>query len=153
MKKVRLALAALAAAFLLPAQAILTRADRDDEEYVELATRYPAAVSLGPGGGVGVLVGPRWILTAAHRANALRAGAKLALAGEEVTFIARGKNLGYGTAAPRMASSLRGMRASGAARNGNSAVLVCTGMRAASSRNSIPSSRVLFVTERTIRSP
>ncbi|MCW5593990.1 MAG: trypsin-like serine protease, partial [Burkholderiales bacterium] len=68
----------------LPAQAILIRADRDDEEYVELATRYPAAVSLGPAGGVGVLVWPRWILTAAHRANALRAGAKLAIAGASV---------------------------------------------------------------------
>ena len=35
----------------LPAAAILTRADRDDEEYRELATRYPATVPPGRRGG------------------------------------------------------------------------------------------------------
>ena len=68
--------AALAAALAaLPAAAILTRADRDDEEYRELATRYPAAVGLEAAGGSGVLLAPRWILTSADRAAALRARA------------------------------------------------------------------------------
>lgn len=69
--------AAIAASVLaLPAGAILIRADRDDEEYRELATRYPAAVGLGGMGApesTGVIIAPRWILTAAHRAAALRA--------------------------------------------------------------------------------
>lgn len=66
--------AALAAGCLaLPAAAILTRADRDDEEYRELATRYPAAVPLGPPAGIGALIAPRWILASARRAEALRA--------------------------------------------------------------------------------
>jgi hypothetical protein len=70
-----LALAALAA--FPPAHALLIRADRDDAEYVELATRYSAAIAL-PGGGEAVLVAPRWLLTAAHRAKALRDGDRIA---------------------------------------------------------------------------
>jgi hypothetical protein len=65
-----LAFAAAAAAF--PAAAILVRADRDDEEYRELATRYPAAVGLDAAGGSGALIAPRWVLTTAQRATALR---------------------------------------------------------------------------------
>ena len=55
----------------LPAGAILIRPDRDDAEYLELATRYPASIAL-PAGGEGVLIAPRWVLTAAHRAKALQ---------------------------------------------------------------------------------
>ncbi|MDH5263958.1 MAG: trypsin-like serine protease [Betaproteobacteria bacterium] len=66
------AAALLAAVAAIPAAAILTRADRDDGEYRELATRYPATVSLGAAGGAGVLIGPRWVLTAAQPAAALR---------------------------------------------------------------------------------
>src|SRR5690606_35503812 len=72
--RLRTVTAALAAACLsLAAAAILTRADRDDEEYLELATRYPAAVPLGPPAGIGALIAPRWILASARRAEALRA--------------------------------------------------------------------------------
>jgi hypothetical protein len=72
MNTLRSAAAALAAATLaLPAGAILTRPDRDDEEYRELATRYPSAVSLGESVGTGVVIAPRWILTAAHVIGAL----------------------------------------------------------------------------------
>jgi hypothetical protein len=82
MKRLAFALATLAAlAVALPARAVLTRPDRDEEEYVELATRYPAAVSLGATGGVGVLVGQRWILTAARSASTLRAKDKLVVGG------------------------------------------------------------------------
>jgi Trypsin len=54
-----------------PAGAILIRADRDDAEYIELASRYASAVPLGAAAGEGVLVAPRWVLTAAHRAQAI----------------------------------------------------------------------------------
>jgi len=79
------AAALLAAVAAFPAAAILTRADRNDEEYRELATRYPATVSLGAADGAGVLIGPRWVLTAAHRAAALRErkpAAKITIAGQ-----------------------------------------------------------------------
>ena len=57
----------------LPAFALDIRPDRDDAEYLELATRYPSSVPLNaPGGGEGVLIAPRWILTSAARAKALR---------------------------------------------------------------------------------
>jgi Trypsin len=55
----------------LPAAAIMTRADRDDAEYVELASRYDSAIALGGAAGEGVLIAPRWVLTAAQRARAL----------------------------------------------------------------------------------
>lgn len=73
-----LAAALVATAIACPAGAILIRADRDDEEYRELATRYPAAVSLGASRGCGALIAPRWVLTSAQGATALRA-ARVAL--------------------------------------------------------------------------
>jgi len=86
-----LALAALVTA--LPAAALLTRADRDDAEYLELATRYPAAVSIAPDV-EGALITPRWVLTSARGAmllQAARARPPLELGGKpnsiEATFI------------------------------------------------------------------
>lgn len=77
--------AALAAALTaLPAASILIRPDREDEEYRELATRYPAAVALDAVGGSGVLIAPRWILTAAHRGALLierKPAARIRIAG------------------------------------------------------------------------
>ena len=64
-----LAAAAIAAAF--PAWALVLRADRDDAEYVELATRYGSAVPVGSYG-EGALIAPRWILTSGNVARALR---------------------------------------------------------------------------------
>jgi hypothetical protein len=64
---------ALAASLaMLPAAAVLTRADRDDGEYLELASRYGACVPLAFEG-EGVLVAPRWILTSAWVAKGVQA--------------------------------------------------------------------------------
>lgn len=56
----------------LPAAALLVRADRDDAEYLELATRYASSVRLPASAGEGVLVGARWVLATAASANLLR---------------------------------------------------------------------------------
>lgn len=56
----------------LPAAALLIRADREDAEYLELATRYAASLRLPAPAGEGVLVGARWVLTAAAPAELLR---------------------------------------------------------------------------------
>jgi len=81
----RLVLLAAAALAALPAGAILMRADRDDAEYLELATRYPACVALAHEG-EGVLVASRWVLTSARVANGLRG---LAKALPPITFAGR----------------------------------------------------------------
>ncbi len=68
----RAIVAALACCCALPSAAILIRADRDDSEYLELATRYPSSVRLDAPEGEGVLIAARWVLTAAHRGKALQ---------------------------------------------------------------------------------
>lgn len=56
-----------------PAGAILIRADRDDAEYLEMAARYASSVAVDiPGGGEGVLIAPRWVLTSARVGKALQ---------------------------------------------------------------------------------
>ena len=68
----------------IPSQALQTRPDRDDAEYIELASRYRSAVKLPSG--EGVLIAPRWILTAPEPAQALRAtgpASKVAIGGRE----------------------------------------------------------------------
>ena len=67
----RLIVAVLLFISSLPVAAILIRPDRDDAEYVELATKYPSSVLLNAPDGEGVLISPRWILTAAHMVKAL----------------------------------------------------------------------------------
>lgn len=47
---------------------IVIRHDRDDAAYRELAARFPSACDIETGG-VGVLIRPRWVLTAAHVAD------------------------------------------------------------------------------------
>jgi trypsin len=49
------------------------RPDRDEAEYLELASRYTSSVALGERGGEGVLIAPRWVLTAARVARGLQA--------------------------------------------------------------------------------
>lgn len=74
----------LAACIATPSAALLIRPDRDDAEYLELATRYPSAISLGAQGGEGVLIAPRWVLTTARGASSsLRTrGSGLSIAGK-----------------------------------------------------------------------
>ena len=62
----RAAFIALVCAVSLPAGAILIRADRDDAEYLELATKYAASVAIGPVDAEGVLIAPSWVLTSAR---------------------------------------------------------------------------------------
>jgi hypothetical protein len=68
----RLLLALSALSLAHPAPAILIRSDRDDAEYLEMATRYESSVALDAPEGEGVLIAPRWVLTAAHVAMALQ---------------------------------------------------------------------------------
>ena len=68
----RLFLALCGWCFALPAAALLIRPDRDDSEYVELASRYTSSVLLNAPDGEGVLIASRWVLTAAHMARALQ---------------------------------------------------------------------------------
>lgn len=80
----RLPLLLAAAVSVLPALALQTRPDRDDAEYVELASRYRSAVRLPSG--EGVLIAPRWILTAPEPAQALRAAlpaARISISGRD----------------------------------------------------------------------
>ena len=67
------------------AHAILIRPDRDDSEYQELSTRYTSSIILEAPDGEGVLIAPRWVLTAAHMGKALqemKALPKLTFAGK-----------------------------------------------------------------------
>ncbi|MGH7860532.1 MAG: hypothetical protein ACREQY_24640, partial [Candidatus Binatia bacterium] len=67
-----ISLSLLAAA---PSGAIIIRHDRDDSRYRELAADYPQLVHMNteepgqPPDGEGALVGPNWVLTAAHIAT------------------------------------------------------------------------------------
>ena len=74
MRSIRIVLVLAAASAALPAPAILIRADRDDAEYREMASKYTSSVALPiPGGGEGVLIAPRWVLTSAQVGSALQA--------------------------------------------------------------------------------
>lgn len=75
---IRLLAAACACLCAWPAAALQTRADRDDAEYLELASRYASSVRLAASGGEGVLIAPRWVLTSAARA---KSASSLALGG------------------------------------------------------------------------
>ena len=59
-------------AFIDPAQAIVRRHDVADQHYLLGAEAYPACVDvIEAGDGIGTLIAPRWLLTAAHVAEVL----------------------------------------------------------------------------------
>ena len=65
-----------------PAAALLMRSDRDDAEYLELASRYTSSIALGANAGEAVLIAPRWLLTGAPQAQRLHAHDTVAIGGE-----------------------------------------------------------------------
>ncbi|HJQ35618.1 MAG TPA: trypsin-like serine protease [Thermoanaerobaculia bacterium] len=74
----------LVLAIALPAPAIMIRHDRSDADYVRLGARYPAVASVQKIA-EGVLVAPRWVLTAAHVGSELSpAGSFVEIAGQRV---------------------------------------------------------------------
>ena len=73
-------LAFCAACAAWPASAVLIRPDRDDAEYLELASRYTASIALIAPASEAVLVAPRWLLVPASRAPAV--GKPIEIAGK-----------------------------------------------------------------------
>ena len=72
----RVVLIAIATLMPLPGDAIVIRHDRDDAAFLDLADNYPLHGDLqdsDPAGlsGMGTLIEPQWVLTAAHVAAAL----------------------------------------------------------------------------------
>jgi hypothetical protein len=64
-----------------PAAALLIRPDRDDAEYLELASRYTSSIALGASAGDAVLIAPRWLLASGRQARALGQARALAIGG------------------------------------------------------------------------
>jgi hypothetical protein len=78
------ALALFLAAVATPqAAGIVIRHDRDEARYLEEASRYPMVAQLSMGG-TGTLIGPRWVLTAAHVADATQPFNRTARFGDAV---------------------------------------------------------------------
>jgi len=83
-------LAAVLLAAALPAPAILIRADRGDAEYLEMASKYKTSVALPvAGGGEGVLIAPRWVLTSGRVGKALQStkGARVEIDGRKYDIV------------------------------------------------------------------
>ena len=70
--------------------AIVMRDDRDEERYLELASRFPATTTLWQNDtedsfcGEGTLIDPSWVLTAGHIASDLKPGGIAKVAGQEL---------------------------------------------------------------------
>jgi hypothetical protein len=72
----------LVALLLLPlaVDAIVTRHDREEQAFIDLAAKFPATATFRPATkrtglkGMGTLISPRWVLTAGHVAEILKPG-------------------------------------------------------------------------------
>jgi hypothetical protein len=78
-----LVLAASLLAGVTPGAAIVIRHDRPAEAYAAAPDEFPTLVTIHPRGGLGTLVAPSWVLTAAHVAHRVTAGHVVALGGRE----------------------------------------------------------------------
>jgi hypothetical protein len=82
-----LALGVLTLFLAASADAIVVRHDVDDRSFTELARRFPATATFHPSSrpddvaGMGTLIQPRWVLTAAHAAEHLKPGDLVEVAG------------------------------------------------------------------------
>ena len=75
-------LSLLVVAFASPAAAILIRPDRDDAEYLEMASKYGTSVSIAPVDAEGVIIAPSWVLTSARAARALEGKKSVTIEGK-----------------------------------------------------------------------
>lgn len=66
--------------FVLPAEGLVIRHDRDDAKYFELAARFPSVGLVGRDGAT--LIGQQWVLTAAHVAKNAQKNKKTVRFGE-----------------------------------------------------------------------
>ncbi|MGH7427608.1 MAG: S1 family peptidase [Gemmatimonadales bacterium] len=83
----RLAALALISVAPPPERAIIRRHDRPDSAYLALGEQYPGLVHVnlptpqGAADGEGTLIGPRWVLTAAHVGVELKVGHRVTVGG------------------------------------------------------------------------
>lgn len=73
MKSKKSFLSTLVFSFWFLTSFISIRDDKPDEEYLSLGKKYPQVCKVGERGGDGTLIGPRWIITAAHVADGMYA--------------------------------------------------------------------------------
>ena len=74
-----------------PAEAIVFRHDRDEKLFLDLGRQYPATAKIRRvgtkkiSGAEGILIAPRWILTAAHVSKLLAQGGEVELRNKTYT--------------------------------------------------------------------
>ncbi|MGZ8867445.1 MAG: prolyl oligopeptidase family serine peptidase [Thermoanaerobaculia bacterium] len=76
--------ALLALTLALPASAIVTRHDREDTRFRELASTVPDVVDMNLPGGTGTLIAPQWVLTAAHVAALMKSAHEVRIGNETI---------------------------------------------------------------------